>query len=620
MPGSNGRSSYFSIYGDNVTSPIDLSSNVASSNPQDQVEENDARVRSLEAQGYLYNPTNGQWISPGQAYQNARAGGLSRRAARVYRDQGAFLYGMSQDQPDFDYVYRNLRANGLTRRAAREAMRNPEFWRNIRRKYGPQQETQQPSQPVQPEATQRTITAAPMDAHEAALRDKMDAEARAHEQAGDIYDPTTGTWSKPQPEVAQDDLTSIASFGEAFRTARQRGLKQFKWKSTKANPSGLFGTQLRQEVRRDVKRQSQSQSQSQGQSQDQEQSSQQWRGVPYAPPPVEHTLPGIDFTLNPAKEWTSRSLAMARQYTQTPQSAASPKPQTQTQSYTGPAFSGEDYYTGHGMETALRNQYYNWFKSNHPDRAKYSRYTEQQAGALPGYQDFARNALSQYERRGGLRAGYVRKQQSGGKMEKQQLQKLFTAFLIQQSGAKTEQELTDFIKQLGEDGLKSMYQKFIQSMQEGTQSAKSGAKLNYIKSLRGKCPEGFELGYFKEGGKVCAKCIAKQEKQGAIQFRPMQGEKGTKMVQDFKKELKTKKDKINISKKKTDKKEFGGTIQIDQKVLDAFKCGGKVQKDCKGASMKNCKGGLVKKSNKIPIKQKFIESDKCGGKTKKKKK
>ena len=47
--------------------------------------------------------------------------------------------------------------------------------------------------------------------------------------------------------------------------------------------------------------------------------------------------------------------------------------------------------------------------NNHPDRAKYSRYTEQQAKALPGYQDFERNALSQYERRGGLRAGYVRK-------------------------------------------------------------------------------------------------------------------------------------------------------------------------------------------------------------------
>lgn len=602
MPGSNGRSSYFSIYGDNVTSPIDLSSNAASSDPQAQVEENDARVRSLEAQGYLYNPINDQWISPGQAYQNARAGGLSRRAARVYRDQGAFLYGMSQDQPDFDYVYRNLRANGLTRRAAREAMRNPEFWRNVRRKYGPQQETQQPAQP---EATQRTITAGPLDAHEAALKDKMDAEAAAHEKAGDIYDPATNTWSSPKPEVAQDDLTSITNFGEAFRTARQRGLKQFKWRSTKANPSGLFGTQIRQEVRRGTK-QSQNQSQnqvrrdakqSQTQSQRQNQDSQQWKGVPYALSPVKYTIPGI-----------------------TSKPAASPKPQTRPKPYTGPAFNGEDYYTGHDMSTTLRSQYYNWFKSNHPDRAKYSRYTEQQARALPGYQDFERNALSQYERRGGFRAGYVRKQQSGGKMEKQQLQKLFTAFLIQQSGAKTEQELTDFVKQLGEDGLKSMYQKFIQSMQEGTQSAKNGAKLNYIKSLRGKCPEGFELGYFKEGGKVCAKCVAKQEKQGAIQFRPMQGEKGTKMVQDFKKELKTKKDKINISKKKTDKKEFGGIIQIDQKVLDAFKCGGKVQKNCKGASMKNCKGGLVKKSNKIPIKQKFIESDKCGGKTKKKKK
>lgn len=610
MPGSNGRSSYFSIYGDNVTSPINLSSNVASSDSQDQVEENDARVRSLEAQGYLYNPTNDQWISPGQAYQNARAGGLSRRAARVYRDQGAFLYGMSQDQPDFDYVYRNLRANGLTRRAAREAMRNPEFWRNVRRKYGPQQETQQP---VQPEATQRTITAGPLDAHEAALKDKMDAEAAAHEKAGDIYDPATNTWSSPKPEVAQDDLTSITNFGEAFRTARQRGLKQFKWKSTKANPSGLFGTQIRQEVRRGTKQsqnQSQNQvrrdakqSQNQSQSQRQNQDSQQQKGVPYALSPVKYTIPSI----------TSKP-------TVSPRPVASPKPQTRPKPYTGPAFNGEDYYTGHDMSTALRSQYYNWFKSNHPDRAKYSRYTEQQARALPGYQDFERNALSQYERRGGFRAGYVRKQQSGGKMEKQQLQKLFTAFLIQQSGAKTEQELTDFVKQLGEDGLKSMYQKFIQSMQEGTQSAKNGAKLNYIKSLRGKCPEGFELGYFKEGGKVCAKCVAKQEKQGAIQFRPMQGEKGTKMVQDFKKELKTKKDKINISKKKTDKKEFGGTIQINQDLLDAFKCGGKVEKDCKGASMKNCKGGLVKKSNKIPIKQKFIESDKCGGKTKKKKK
>lgn len=502
MPGSNSNSSYFSVYGQE-NKPIDLTPATKVTTPTDPVAANDARVASLEARGYLYNPSNNSWISPGEIYQTSRASGLSRRATRVYRDQGKFLYQMQQDDPeniDYDYVFRNLRANGLTRRAAREAMKNPEFWRNIRRQYGPQQAEPQQAQPTQPQPTaQQTITVAPMDAHEEALRDKMDAEALAHEKAGDVYDPATNTWSKPKPEVAQDDLTGVSNFREAFRTARQRGLKQFKWKSTKANPSGLFSTEV-----------------------------------------------------------------------------AKPRPATRATSSTPKTTQDSDQ----------------WFIPMKAPEQTFSLYTPW---------------------------GY-RKHQQGGKLEKAELQKLFTAFLIQQSGAKTEQELTDFIQTLGEDGLKSMYQKFIQSMQEGTQSAKNGAKLNYIKSLRGKCPEGYELGFFKEGGKVCAKCVAKQEKQGAIQFRPMQGGKGTKMVQDFKKELKTKKDKINISKKKTEKKELGGTIQINQDLLNTFKCGGKVEKDCKGASMKY-KGGLVKKSStKVPIKEKFIDSDKCGGKAKKKKK
>lgn len=580
MPGNNGNSSYFSVYGQE-NKPIDLTPAAKVTTPTDPVAANDARVASLEAQGYLYDPSNNSWISPGEAYQNARASGLSRRASRVYRDQGKFLYQMQQDDPeniDYDYVFRNLRANGLTRRAARAAMRDPEFWKNIRRQYGPQQAVPQQVQPTQPQSTaQKTITAAPIDAHEEALRDKMDAEALAHEKVGDVYDPATNTWSKPKPEVAQDDLTRIASFREAFKTARERGLTQFRWRSTKANPSGLFGTQLRSEVKKKTSAKPQAKTKEQPQS-------------------------------------------SGQQRVSTQQVKAEPQVNSPTKSYSRPTFNGEDYYSGVGWQRALGNQYYDWFMNNHPDRAKYSKTLRQQAQTLPGYKEFAQHAGSMYERRGGFSPGYYRKHQQGGKIEKVELQKLFTAFLIQQSGAKTEQELTDFIQTLGEDGVKSMYRKFIQSMQTGTQSVKNGAKLNYIKSLRGKCPEGYELGFFKEGGKVCAKCIAKQEKQGAIQFRPMQGEKGTKMVQDFKKELKNKKDKINISKKKTEKKELGGTIQINQDFLNAFKCGGKVEKDCKGASMK-CKGGLVKKSStKVPIKEKFIDSDKCGGKAKKKKK
>jgi len=38
------------------------------------------------------------------------------------------------------------------------------------------------------------------------------------------------------------------------------------------------------------------------------------------------------------------------------------------------------------------------------------------------------------------------------------------------------------------------------------QVARNGAKLNYIKKLKGECPEGYEMAYFKAGGKVCKKC------------------------------------------------------------------------------------------------------------------
>jgi hypothetical protein len=53
-----------------------------------------------------------------------------------------------------------------------------------------------------------------------------------------------------------------------------------------------------------------------------------------------------------------------------------------------------------------------------------------------------------------------------------------------------------------------------QQMQQAQQvkAAKFGAKLNYIRSLRGMCPVGYEMQYFKKGGQLCKKCVAKQRK------------------------------------------------------------------------------------------------------------
>lgn len=46
------------------------------------------------------------------------------------------------------------------------------------------------------------------------------------------------------------------------------------------------------------------------------------------------------------------------------------------------------------------------------------------------------------------------------------------------------------------------------------QSAKQGAKLEYISLLRGKCPEGQELVYFAKGGKICSACMGKKMEDG----------------------------------------------------------------------------------------------------------
>lgn len=48
----------------------------------------------------------------------------------------------------------------------------------------------------------------------------------------------------------------------------------------------------------------------------------------------------------------------------------------------------------------------------------------------------------------------------------------------------------------------------VQQMQ-GVQSARRGAKLDYVRRLRGICPEGTEMRYYKVGGTICKKCVQK---------------------------------------------------------------------------------------------------------------
>ena len=125
-------------------------------------------------------------------------------------------------------------------------------------------------------------------------------------------------------------------------------------------------------------------------------------------------------------------------------------------------------------------------------------------------------------------------------MNDQELQKAFMAFLIEDAAAQgmqiqSEQDLQAYAQQLGEEGLKAKYQEFMQKMQGGVKAA-LGAKLNYIHKLKGNCPDGYEMVYMKEGGRVCPVCQKKADKaQGGKKLE----EKKKNAVSDFKEKRKT---------------------------------------------------------------------------------
>ena len=178
-------------------------------------------------------------------------------------------------------------------------------------------------------------------------------------------------------------------------------------------------------------------------------------------------------------------------------------------------------------------------------------------------------------------------------MNEQELQQAFIQWLAQKLGVQDESQLKQAVQEMGQEGLQQAYQQFMQEIQQQqAQKAKFGAKLNYIKGLNGQCPEGTEMQYFKEGGNICKKCVAKQKN----------GDKEQDPVEQFKCGRKMKKKKC----------EAGGTVSID-------KCGAKIKK-------KKCEnGGFIsfnKCGNKIKKKKcengGFVSFDKCGNKMKKK--
>lgn len=136
--------------------------------------------------------------------------------------------------------------------------------------------------------------------------------------------------------------------------------------------------------------------------------------------------------------------------------------------------------------------------------------------------------------------------QQGGQMNDEQ--KAFTAYLIKVLNPKDAADFENKVAQLSESDLKEFYKQY--KAMEGNQisMAKLGAKLNYVQTLRGECPEGYEVEKYMAGG--CVKCKKKAEGAKVVDiFKDKCGGKAKKRVKkDQKGAVVNKADTVHTSK------------------------------------------------------------------------
>lgn len=117
--------------------------------------------------------------------------------------------------------------------------------------------------------------------------------------------------------------------------------------------------------------------------------------------------------------------------------------------------------------------------------------------------------------------------QQGGQMNEEQ--KAFTAYLIKVLNPKDAADFENKIAQLSENELKEFYKQYKAMGGNQISMAKLGAKLSYVQTLRGECPEGYEVEKYMAGG--CVKCKKKAEGAKVVDiFKDKCGGKAKKRV------------------------------------------------------------------------------------------
>lgn len=360
----------------------------------------------------------------------------------------------------------------------------------------------------------------------------------------------------PTAEIAQDDLRGVKDFKTAFRAARERGLKQFMWGNS------VYTTDLGQPS-----------------SKPKQPSTIQ---IPQSDTQISIEAPDLIATTK-GTTWgrgiptITGGSQPASEQTRAEQPSSKPKvnPATTSRYTMGNTVQGGDFGIHRGLQRLF----------NYLGDVWNSRKSEAKPLTLS--------------------PGHTTKFQQGGTMNNQQeLQKAFVAYLIQDAQSQgvqiqSEQDLQAYAEQLGEDGIKAKYQEFMQKMQGGVM-ARLGAKLEYYKKLKGVCPEGEELVYFKQGGRICKAC-QKAQKGTKVTKKANEVDKFKAGRAQYKKDMKSARDEasrdsISINKyndqetmaNKGHKGNFQGGKWVPDRKQYAKKdaCGSKMKVNKCGSKMK----------------------------------
>ena len=192
-------------------------------------------------------------------------------------------------------------------------------------------------------------------------------------------------------------------------------------------------------------------------------------------------------------------------------------------------------------------------------------------------------------------------------MDEQFIKVLYTA--LGGLGVQSKEQFEQALQMLGEDGISLIYQQYqknpkdveslaslsaqILQQKQQTQMARMGAQLNYINTLRGKCPEGYEVEKFLAGG--CVKC-QKKNSGGIANFEKpkprfeylerMKQDKGQDVIKPSRIKMDKLKDFKNQDNKNQNNKKYQDTLPSNKSKEKRSKMMAK-----KGSSLKCQNGG-----------------------------